>query len=255
MRLFDTHCHLNLADAFPDPAEAIEAAYEAGVSRLLVVGIDVETSRRALEIADRWEGVYAAVGLHPTEAPRWNRAAARELCELARHPKAIAWGEIGLDYHWMTSPAEVQRECLLEQLHLASDLELPAVLHCRDAHADLLRLLESLDEPPPLLLHCFSGGPDDARRAVALGALLGFDGPLTYRRNRDLRELVASLPRERVVLETDSPYLAPEPHRGKQNRPSLLPLINQTLAALWRVDPGESAARTTANAERFFGLA
>lgn len=254
MRLFDTHCHLNLVEAFPEPSEAIESAFEAGVARLLVVGIDVPSSRRALEIAEEWEGVYASVGLHPTEAPRWSRAAARELCELAKHPKAVAWGEIGLDYHWMTAPAEVQRECLLEQLHLAADLELPAVIHCRDAHQDLLRLLESLDSPPPLLLHCFSGSPEDARRAVALGALLGFDGPLTYRRNQELRELVASLPRGRVVLETDSPYLAPEPYRGKPNSPALLPLINQRLAALWCLDPEESADQTTANAERFFGL-
>ncbi|MEJ5169957.1 MAG: TatD family hydrolase [Fimbriimonadales bacterium] len=255
MRLFDTHCHLNMADAFPDPDEAIEAAFSAGVTQLLVVGIDLPSSRRALEIADRWEGVYASIGLHPTEAAQWARTVARELVDLARHPKAIAWGECGLDYHWMTTPAEVQRECLLEQLHLAADLELPAILHCRDAHADLLGLLESMDAPPPVLFHCFSGDADDARRAVSLGALLGFDGPLTYRRNAALRELVASLPRSRVVLETDSPYLAPEPHRGKPNSPAWLPLVNDKLAELWGVEPEESASITTNNARRFLGLA
>ncbi|HCE01011.1 MAG TPA: hydrolase TatD [Armatimonadetes bacterium] len=254
MRLFDTHCHLNMADAFPEPNEAIEASFAAGVTQLLVVGIDLPSSRRAVEIADRWEGVYASVGLHPTEAGSWGRPAARELVDLAKHPKVIAWGECGLDYHWMTAPAEVQRECLLEQLHLAADLELPAVLHCRDAHRDLLGLLQSLDAPPPVLLHCFSGDAADARRALALGCLLGFDGPLTYRRNAALRELVASLPRERVVLETDSPFLAPEPHRGKPNSPAWLPLINAKLAEVWGVDPEEAAEVTTANARRFFGL-
>lgn len=253
MELFDTHCHLNLQDAFPDPRQAIEEAASASVVWLAVVGIDLETCRRALEISERHERVYAIVGWHPNSAASWNAAALSEIRAMLDHPKVVALGEIGLDYHWDFATPEQQRECLLAQLDLASEKDMPVVFHCRNAYDDLLEILESR-LPRPYLFHCFSGTDEQARRALALGGLLGFDGPLTYRKSDFLRALFARLPEDRFVLETDSPYLSPEPFRGKPNRPAWITHINLRAASCRGVSPEVCAELSTANAKRFFRL-
>ncbi len=253
IELFDTHCHLNLPDAFPDPDAEIEFARSNGVSWLCLIGIDVETSRTALDIAERNERVYASVGWHPSSAEGYGQAEKRELRRLAEHPKAAAIGEIGLDYHWQTASPNAQHSCLLDQLLLASEVGKPAVFHCRDAWDDLLSLLEGR---PPLryLFHCFSGTPDHAKRCIALGGLLGFDGPITFPKAEGLRQILRSTPRDRIVLETDSPYLAPAPFRGKPNRPAYLAYINEAAAAALALEPEECARVTTAAARGFFSV-
>lgn len=217
---------------------------------MVVVGTDLPSSRLAIELAEAHPGVWATVGFHPNRADALDLGA---VAELARHAKVVAVGEIGLDLHWDDVPLEVQVPAFRAQLALARDLDLPVVIHCRDAHQTLLELLEK--EPPTrMVLHCFSGDRADAERGLALGAYLGFDGPITFKKSEATRKLLAELPRDRVLLETDSPYLSPHPFRSKPNRPAWLKLVNETLADAWGVEPSESAHITTENALRFYGL-
>ena len=253
--LIDTHCHLNLRDKFPDPDGAVAAAAEAGVHRLIVVGIDEATSRYAVDLADRLLGVYATVGWHPTSTAGFHADWLKPIEELATHPKVVAIGEIGLDYHWPDSPPSDQERALIAQLDLAASLKKPVVYHCREAYGALLDLLEKRPPPGAQVLHCFSGDAEAARRAVALDLYFGVDGPVTYKNASGLRELLIDIPKERLVLETDSPFLPPVPYRGKLNTPALLPWIARGLGESLGVSEAEVARITTDNAERLFGLA
>jgi len=252
--LIDTHCHLNLLEHFPDPASEVAHAQSMGVERLVVVGVDVETSRIAINLAERFEEVYAVVGVHPNHSaevePRWIQS----VQSLTEHPKAVALGEVGLDYHWDFATRAQQYEALSTQLSLANSNALPVVFHCREAYADLLDILESALglRSAPWLLHCFSGDTEDAKRAVAMDCYFGVDGPLTYKSAGELRELVKTLPRDRIVIETDAPYLTPVPHRGKPNRPGFVSYVNAMLASLWGTSSEQAAQQTTENALRFF---
>ena len=253
MRLVDTHCHLNDAKAFPNPKATLAEARAAGVDRVVVVGIDEASSRSAVILAESREGVYAVVGWHPTCAAGYTRGRLGAIDAMLQSPKAVAIGEVGLDFFWDKATPEQQYACLEDHLDLAEQRGKPVVFHCRDANDELLTFLEER-RPLPYLFHCFSGDADQARRALELGAYLGVDGPLTFPKNAMLREVFKSAPRDRVVLETDSPYLAPIPHRGKPNRPAWVTLVNKELALLWDTGEEECAAQTTANAEVFFGL-
>lgn len=251
--MIDTHCHLNFSDAFPDPASAIERGRENGVQKFIVVGCDEPTSRRALELADEHDCVYACVGWHPNYASTFENNSLAILQEMASHPKAVAIGEVGLDYHWDYATPEQQRHCTMMQLELAADLGTTAVFHCRDAWDDLLDWLEEdAPRPPKLVFHCFSGNEEHARRALALGGFLGVDGPVTYPKASLLRSVLADAPRDRLVIETDAPYLTPHPYRGKPNEPALLPLINRALAEVLNISPEDCARLTTDNAHAAF---
>jgi TatD DNase family protein len=253
MILVDTHCHLNLVDSFPDPVAAIKEARDAGVTRMIVIGVDVATSSLGLEIAEANEGVFAAVGVHPNYACDYKHSDISDLEEMLSHPKAVAIGEVGLDYHWDYATPEQQRIALFAQLNLAESTGKPVVFHCRKAYPDLLSILEKRTRHA-WLFHCFSGDTDDARRAMALDTYFGVDGPITYPKATDLRSVVEMLPRDRIVIETDAPYLSPAPFRGKPNKPSYVRYVNAGLAASLGMSLEECAELTTANAERFFGL-
>jgi len=252
--MVDTHCHLNLGEHFPDPASAIGRAVMAGVERMIVVGIDDETSQIAIDLADRFDAVFACVGWHPTSAAKYKDTQLVEtLCE---HPKAVAIGEIGLDYHWDYSTPEQQLTAINAHWELACRLQMPVVFHCREAYDDLIDWLESRDAyPPTCVLHCFAGDAGHARRALALRqteVFFGIDGPITFKNAGALREIVRGLPHDRLLLETDAPYLTPHPHRGKPNAPAMIPLICDGLAAALSISCAEAAAVTTANAFRAF---
>lgn len=249
--LTDTHCHLNLTEHFPDPASEVEFARSQGVDRLIVVGIDLESSRMAIGLAEQFPGVFATVGIHPNSSANLEEGWRDSIRAMASHPKVVAIGEIGLDYHWQYATREEQFKALTEQLDLADELDIPVVFHCREAYDDLLTLLEGRKQGR-WLLHCFSGDANDAARANKLECYFGVDGPLTYKSANGLRDLVASLPLERVVVETDAPYLTPAPFRGKPNRPGYVSYVNAMLAAIWRTDAETMAVRTSENAERFF---
>ncbi len=259
--LFDTHAHLD-DPRFEGEAEAVLArARAAGVVRVVTTGVDAATSRRAVKLAREYPfDLSAAVGVSPHDAGTYDDTVGDELEEPAAEPGVVAWGEIGLDYYHDRAPRDVQRRVFVDQLKRARARGLPAVIHCREAHADLAGCLEEaqgypgLDEPPYGVLHCFSGTAEDARRAVALGYMIGVGGVVTFANARALRETVGSLPPESVVLETDAPYLAPHPHRGKRNEPAYVRLVAEKVAELWGMEIGELARITTANARRLFRI-
>jgi TatD DNase family protein len=253
--LFDTHCHLD-ADAFdPDRAEVLARARAAGVSRFLNPAYDHDSSRRAVTLAAQHTEVYAAIGIHPNDVTALDGDGLRLLQVLACQPKVVAIGEIGLDYYWNTFPRERQQAGFKQQLHLAQELDLPVIIHCRDAYDDTLSILERSTLPGSrVLLHSFAGNGADAARAVANGYMLGIGGPVTFKKAESLREVVQEAPLDQLVLETDAPYLAPHPHRGKRNEPAYLRLTAEKVAELRRLPLEELARATTTSASRFFGL-
>lgn len=253
MRFIDTHCHLNDGRAFPDPAAAVAEAHEAGVAALVVVGIDTESSRRALEIAEQHPSVFAAVGWHPNHADEFSEKELAPLEEMLAHPKALALGEIGLDYYRDHSAPETQMRCLLAQLDLAESTGAKVIFHCREAYDDLLDVLERRPVIP-YLFHCFAGSHDERDRCLALGGILGVDGPISYPKGDGLREVLGQAPLDRLVLETDAPWMPPVPYRGKSNQPAWLPLIAQALADARGVELAEVAQITTQTALKWFDL-
>jgi len=249
--MIDTHCHLNVAEAFPDPDRTLDEARAVGVSGFYIVGIDLPGSRRAIEIAERHADVWAIIGHHPNYAHEYEEAMLPEYRQMLAHEKVKALGEIGLDYHWDFATKEQQLACLIPQLDLAAELKMPVVFHAREAYSDLLGVLEARPSHR-YLFHCFAGSMQDAERAISLDAYFGVDGPITYKKADELRAVIAALPRNRVVLETDSPYMSPVPHRGKPNSPAYLPLIQDGLANVWGVSAAEAEAQTDENATGFF---
>lgn len=265
--LVDTHCHLDF-DSFAGEVEAVvERAAAAGVTRIIVPSLDLGNARAVLTLAERFPGVHAAVGVHPNSAAGWRDEWIDELRALAAHPRVVAIGEIGLDYYWDKTPPATQRRALLGQLTLAAELDLPVILHNRDASDDLLRLLGSMYHVPtsreersslePALrgvLHSFSADWNTAESALALGFYLGFTGPLTYKKADDLRAIAARVPLDRILIETDAPFLAPHPHRGRRNEPAYVRHVAERLAELRGLSLEEVAQATAANAVALFRL-
>lgn len=254
MELFDTHCHLYTCPQFEEVGTVVSEANAAGVKTLVCIGIDPETSRQAIDLAERFEGVYATVGHHPNQAADFTAETLVSLKEMARHPRVVALGEMGLDYHWDFATKEQQYACLEAQLEWACEVQKPVVFHSRESTEDLLDVVAALENRPRMVLHCFGGTLDQARRALDLGLWLGFDGPITYPKSVESSEVLAMCPRDRVLIETDAPYLAPVPFRGKTNFPGYLPMINERVAEIWGVSSIESATITTKNARHFYGL-
>jgi TatD DNase family protein len=251
--LIDTHCHLNDAKAFPDPRAEIDAALAAGVERLIVVGTAPEDWERAVRMAETYAEVWAIVGWHPNYTADYDRSTLARLRELLAHPRVLALGEIGLDYHWAYAERTVQFEALRDGLDLASELGKPVVFHAREAYSDLLDVLEHRP-PHPYLFHCFAGTPEEGARAARLGAYFGVDGPITYPKAEDLRETIRSLPFESLVVETDAPYMSPVPYRGKPNRPAHVREVTEGLAKALSKSFEEVESQTTATARAFFGF-
>jgi len=221
---------------------------------MVTIGTDLPSSRAAAGIASSHREVWAAVGVHPHDASTLDAAALEEIGELASESKVVAIGEIGLDYFRDLSPRDVQREAFRRQLALARQLEAAVVIHMRDAHDDVFSILAESGPPERLVFHCFSGGPDDARRALALGGYVSFAGNVSYRNAGDLRQAAALVPLDRLLVETDSPYLAPMPHRGKPNEPALVAAVGAAVAAALGRTLAEIATATVANAASVFGL-
>ncbi|MEQ1822129.1 MAG: TatD family hydrolase [Fimbriimonadaceae bacterium] len=251
----DTHCHLNDRKAYPDPRAEIVRAKGAGVTTMMVVGVDLAGSRYAIEIAEQNDSVYAIVGHHPNCAQQYTSEMIEEYEARLAHPKVVSLGEIGLDFYRDHASVQEQMDCLNAQLDLAEAKGAPVVFHCREAYDALLSVLEDRKYTGDMLFHCFAGTPNDAERALKLGqCMFGVNGPITYAKADELRATIRQLPRDRIVLETDCPYLSPVPHRGKPNHPAYIPLIAEGLARVWDTDTEEVARVTTANAHRFFRL-
>lgn len=254
----DSHCHL--ADPkMRDDADAIVArARDAGVSMIISVGAitSIETDRLAVEIAERHDGIFAAIGVHPHDAKDWNDRRLAQLRDLARAPKVVAIGETGLDFHYNQSPRDAQIASFRAQLELAAELDKPIVIHCRDAEDDVMALVAAVGMPARGgVIHCFTGAAESARRLVAMGFYISFSGILTFKNAAQVREAATVVPSDRLLIETDAPYLAPEPYRGKRNEPAFMLRTLERLAALRSVAPEVLGAQIDANVKRLFATA
>lgn len=254
MRLVDTHCHIDLPTFDEDRSAVIERARAAGVDRMIVIGFAPERWGSALRLAAEEPGVFVTVGLHPTDAGRWSDALENDLRETARNPAVRGIGEIGIDYHWKSASPEEQGWTFARQIALAKDLTLPFVIHQRDAERDVLEVLRVAGPPHAGVMHCFTGDAAYASECLDLGLHLGIGGAVTFRKARALHEVARDAPLDRIVLETDAPYMTPSPHRGQRNEPAHVRLIAERVAELRGVPLEEIAATTTANAERLFRL-
>lgn len=254
--LVDTHCHLDLPEFDEDRDQVVAAAREAGVIAMITVGIDLASSRRAVALAQRYPGVYAAVGIHPLSAEEAaNRQVLAELQQLAAHPRVVAIGETGLDYYRSRATERMQRRALQAMLELAAAMDLPVILHNRDATGDLWDELVRPEAPRVRgVLHCFSADADWAVRFVQQGFYIGLDGPVTFKNGERAREVARAVPGHRLLVETDAPYLAPHPHRGRRNQPAWVRLVAERIAAERGCSLAQLAAETTANAVRLFRL-
>ena len=249
--LVDTHCHLFLMDA--DPAGVAAAARDAGVEAMVCAGIDPETSRRSRELADSLAGVFATAGVHPHSAGEWDAAAGAAVEELVADARVVAIGETGLDYYRRLSPPEAQRRAFRDHCALAREAGKPVVVHTRDAWPDVLGILED-EGAERVVLHCFSGGSAEAREATARGYYCSFAGILSYPKNGSLRDAAREVPPDLLLVETDSPFLAPQAVRGRDNAPANVGLVLEALAEARAEDAGALAKVTAENARRAFGL-
>ncbi|CAN5509203.1 hypothetical protein BH20ACT2_BH20ACT2_07730 [soil metagenome] len=247
LRWTDNHCHLEPGEA---AAEAVAAAHAAGVERLVTVGTDVAASRIAIDVAAAHDGVWATAGVHPHEAA----GGLDGLADLLDGPGVVAVGECGLDYHYDHSPRPVQRQAFAAQIGLAHERDLPLVIHTREAWDDTFAILAAEGVPRRAVFHCFTGGPAEAERSLGTGALLSFSGIVTFKTAGELRAAAATCPLDRLMVETDSPFLTPVPHRGEPNRPALVPLVGAGVAAAACVDVADIATATWANAARFYAF-
>ena len=251
---FDTHAHYD-DEAFAEDRDAVLSALgAAGVDLVLNPGCDVASSEAAVALAEKWPGVYAAVGLHPENCGGCGDADFAAVRALCAHPKVVAIGEIGLDYYWPENPAhDWQNEVFRRQLALAEKLDMPVIVHDRDAHGDCLA---AVSEFPNVrgVFHCYSGSPEMAEVLLRRGWYLGFDGPVTYKNAKKAPEVIALTPLDRILLETDSPYLSPVPHRGKRNDSRNLPWIAAKIAEIKGLAPEEIARAAAENGRRLFRL-
>jgi TatD DNase family protein len=255
--LTDTHAHLEMKAFRQDLDEVVSRARESGVSTIITVGSTLKASQEAVELAERYECVYAAAGIHPHDAEEGDAAALKTLRKLLEHPRVVALGEIGLDYYRDYSPRDVQREVFREQIGIAREAELPIIVHSREAHDDTMRILEEEEAGRVKgIMHCFSGDGAMAEKCIEMGLLISFAGPLTYSNSRKLQEVASHLHLDHLVVETDCPFLPPEPRpgRGKRNEPAYVRSVAEKLAELHGLTVEDVARVTTLNVHRLLGV-
>lgn len=252
--MFDTHVHLNLEDFSQDRSEVLKRARDAGVTNFLNVGIDLGKSRQSVALAEKEENVFATVGLHPHDASKFSEPDFQEFKKLAKNKKVVAIGEVGLDYFRNLSPRDVQQKVFERFVGLATELGLPLVIHSREAYSDIYAVLRKFGSTHRGLMHCFAGTKEDLEEALALGLHISFAGPITYKKNNELRQLVAAVPEDRLLVETDAPFLPPEPYRGRRNEPAFMVETLKRMAEIRGVEPAEMVKVTTNNAKRLFHI-
>ncbi|PFG04122.1 TatD family hydrolase [Bacillus sp. es.034] len=253
--LFDTHVHLNAEQFDEDLEEVLSRAREAGVGKMVVVGFDRPTINRAMELIGQYDFLYAAIGWHPVDAIDMNDEDLAWIEELSQHPKVVAIGEMGLDYHWDKSPKDVQKEVFRKQIQLAKKVKLPIVIHNREATQDIVDILrEEGAEEVGGIMHCFSGSPEIAQECVEMNFYISLGGPVTFKNAKKPKEVAKEIPLEKLLIETDCPYLAPHPYRGKRNEPAYVKLVAEQIAELKEVSLEEVEKITTENAIKLFNI-
>lgn len=255
MQFIDTHVHLNADQYDEDLQDVILRAREKGVQKMVVIGFDTKTIKRAISIAESDPDIYAVVGWHPVDAVDCTEEDLKWIEELAAHEKVVGIGETGLDYYWDKSPKEVQQEIFRKQIRLAQRVDLPLIIHNRDATGDVMRILK--EEEAHLtggIMHCFGGSVETARESIDMNFMISLGGPVTFKNAKTPKEVAAEIDIAHLLIETDAPYLAPHPYRGKRNEPSYVPLVAEEIARLKGLTVEEVARVTTENAEKFFGI-
>ncbi|WP_158738772.1 TatD family hydrolase [Alteribacillus sp. YIM 98480] len=253
--LFDTHVHLNIDQFEGEVEDTINRAKSEGVEWMTVVGFDRETIPKAMELAETYDFIYAAVGWHPVDAIDMKEEDLKWLEELAAHPKVVALGEMGLDYHWDKSPKEVQKEVFRKQIHLAKKVNLPIVIHDREAHQDIVDILKEENAAETGgIMHCFGGSLEIAQECLKMNFYISFGGPVTFKNAKKPKEVAKEIPMDRLLVETDSPFLAPHPYRGKRNEPAYVKLVAEKIAELKEISFETLAEQTTANAKKLFRI-
>ncbi|CAG9623066.1 TatD family hydrolase [Sutcliffiella rhizosphaerae] len=253
--LFDTHVHLNADQYEEDLEEVIERARLEKIENMVVVGFDRKTIKKAMELVETYDFLYAAVGWHPVDAIDFTEEDLEWLEELSAHDKVVAIGEMGLDYHWDKSPKKVQKEVFRKQIQLAKKVQLPIIIHNRDATADVVQILkEENAKEVGGIMHCFTGSLEVAKECMEMNFYISFGGPVTFKNAKKPKEVASEIPMDRLLIETDCPYLTPHPYRGKRNEPSYVSLVAKQIAELRDITVEEVAEKTTANAKKLFGI-
>ncbi len=253
--LFDTHAHLNAIQYDEDLEEVIERAKLEKVTHIVVVGFDHETITRAMELTEKYEMIYAAVGWHPVDAVDMKDEDLLWIKELASHPKVVAIGEMGLDYYWDKSPKDIQKDVFRKQIQLAKEVKLPIIIHNRDATEDVVRILqEEKASEVGGIMHCFTGSLEVAKQCMDMNFYISFGGPVTFKNAKKPKEVVKEIPMDKLLIETDCPYLTPHPYRGKRNEPSYVKYVAEQIAELREMDFEEIAQKTSDNAMKVFGI-
>ena len=252
--LADSHAHIDDERFDADREEVVARALAAGVSLIVNIGADMASSARSVALAEKYPGIYAAVGMHPHDSQDMQEADYRQLEQWTTHPKVVAIGEIGLDYHYDLSPRPVQKEVFLRQLDLARKTGKPFIIHEREAHADMLDIIRHAARGLNGVFHCFSGSVETAREYLKMGFYISVAGPVTFPKSVKTKEVAKAVPLDRLLVETDSPYLTPQPFRGKRNEPAHVRLVAEEIANLRDISLAELAAATTANVRRLFNI-
>jgi TatD DNase family protein len=253
--LFDTHVHLNVHQFDEDREEVITRAKEAGVTHMVVVGFDHETIPKAIELAEENEHMYAAIGWHPVDAIDLTEKELAWIEELAEHPKVVAIGEMGLDYHWDKSPKDIQKEVFRKQIALAKRVKLPIIIHNREATEDIIRILEEENaHEVGGIMHCYNDSVTYVEKCLAMNFYISLGGPVTFKNATLPKEVAKIVPADKLLIETDCPFLAPHPNRGKRNEPAYVSLVAEKIAELRNVSYDELCQQTTENAKRLFQI-
>ncbi len=253
--LIDSHAHLFFEDYKDEVPQVLARAQEAGVGGLINIGTGIEESRRAIELAEKHPWIFASAGIHPHDAAQVTEEDLKEICRLAAHDRVVAIGEVGLDYHYEHSPKEVQQKRFRDLVHLAQKCRKPLIIHCREAFEDCFRILdEEKGWEVGGVFHCYTGNLATAQRIITKGFHVSFSGIVTFKKSEPLQEAARKLPIDRILIETDAPFLSPAPHRGKRNEPAYVALVAGKIAELRGVPPEEIAKVTAQNTCRLFGL-
>lgn len=253
--LFDTHAHLNLRQYNKDREEVIERAFAAGVKYMVVIGINEQTIPLAVEIAEKYDNIYAAVGWHPVQAIDYEERHLQFLTKWLDHPKVVAVGEMGLDYHWDTSPKDVQEKVFREQIRLAKELNMPIIIHNRKATPDVIRILEEEDAGQVGgIIHCYSDTVNELDTYLQMNFYISIAGPVTFKNAHSLKEVAKAVPLDRLLIETDAPYLTPHPYRGKRNEPARVKFVAKEIARLRGESYEEVCEATTNNALKVYRI-
>lgn len=253
--LFDTHAHLNAIQYEEDLEEVIQRAVSENVTHIVVVGFDRQTITRAMELTNNYDMIYAAVGWHPVDAIDMTDEDLAWIKELSAHPKVVAIGEMGLDYHWDKSPKDVQKDVFRKQIKLAKEVNLPIIIHNRDATEDVVSILqeENASEVGGIM-HCFTGSAEVAKQCLDMNFYISFGGPVTFKNAKKPKEVAKEIPMDRLLIETDCPYLTPHPFRGKRNEPSYVKYVAEQIAELREMNYEEFSQKTSDNARKVFGI-